>query len=397
MEKLAICGGEPVRNTKIFYGHQYIDDEDIQSVVDVLKSDFLTCGPQILKFEEKLCEVTGAQYAVAVSNGTAALHLACLAAGITKGDEVITTPLTFAASSNCALYCGAKPVFADVDPNTYLIDPKEIEAKITDKTKAVIAVDFTGQAADLDEIKRICKKNKIVFIEDAAHSIGTKYAGQNVGSIADMTTFSFHPVKTITGGEGGAIVTNDVTLYEKLVLLRSHGITRDSKYMDAKNQGGWYYEQISLGFNYRMTDMQAALIISQLNKLEKFKIKRQQIAEKYNKAFEEIEGIILQKENPKSDTARHLYIIQLDLAKLKVGRKEIYDALNAENVCCNVHYIPVYYFPYYQQLGYRKGICPNAEKIYEGILSIPLFYSMTEEDINSVIKAIKKVLTYYRR
>lgn len=397
MEKLAIYGGTPVRSSKIFYGHQYIDESDIQAVVDVLRSEFLTCGPKISELENKLCKITGAKYAVVVANGTAALHLSCLAAGIEKGDEVITTPLTFAASANCILYCGAAPVFADVDVSTYLIDPKDIRKKITSNTKAIIAVDFTGSAVDLDEIKKICEENNLILIEDAAHSIGTKYGEDYVGSIADMTTFSFHPVKTITGGEGGAILTNNKALYEKLLLLRSHGITRNRELLEDKKQGEWYYEQIDLGFNYRMTDMQAALIISQLEKLNRFKERRKQITNMYNEAFSQMDGIIIQKEIDKSDTARHLYIIQLELDKFKVGRKEIFEALKAENVCCNVHYIPIYYFPYYQKLGYKKGLCPNAEKIYEGIISIPLFYSMSDDDVESVIEAIKKVIDYYRK
>lgn len=397
MEELAINGGRPVRDRKIFYGHQYIDSADIQSVLDVLKSDFLTCGPKIDELEKKLCELTGAKYAVAISNGTAALHVACLAAGVGEGDEVITTPITFAASANCALYCGAKPVFADVDKETYLIDPIEIESKITDKTKAVVAVDFTGQAAELDSIKKLCEKHSLILIEDGAHSIGTKYDGRPVGSIADITTFSFHPVKTITGGEGGAVLTNNETIYNNLLLYRSHGITRNPNFLHNQTHGDWYYEQIDLGYNYRLTDIQAALIISQLNKLEEFKRRRAEIVKRYNEVFQDIPEIILQKESNRSDTVRHLYIIQLKLNRLKVGRKEIFDALAAENVCCNVHYIPVYYFPYYQSLGFKKGLCPIAEEIYEGIISIPLFYSMSDDDVNSVICAIKKVINYYRK
>lgn len=397
MNKLAIHGGTPVRSSKIYYGHQYIDESDISAVVNVLKSDFLTCGPKINELEDKLCEITRAKYALAVSNGTAALHLSCLAAGLGEGDEVITTPLTFAASANCALYCGAVPVFADVDLSSYLISPEDIRKKITPNTKAIVAVDFTGVSVALDEIREICNEYNLILIEDAAHSIGTKYGNCYIGNIADMTTFSFHPVKTITGGEGGAILTNSKELYDKLLLLRSHGITRNIELLERKEQEDWYYEQLCLGYNYRMTDMQAALIVSQLEKLDKFKERRKQIVDMYNEAFSQLDGIIIQKEEPKSDTARHLYIIQLELEKFMVGRKEIFDALKAENVCCNVHYIPTYYFPFYQKLGYKKGICPNAEKIYEGIISIPLFYSMTNEDVESVIEAVKKVTDYYRR
>ena len=253
MEKLAIDGGMPVRKTKIGYGHQFIDEEDICAVNDVLRGEFLTCGPKIRELEIKLAEYTGAGYAAAVSNGTAALHCACIAAGIGAGDEVITTPLTFAASANCALYCGARPIFADIDLKTYNIDPLSIEAHITNKTKAIVAVDFTGQAVKVKEIRELCDRHHLVFIEDAAHSIGTEYEGKKIGSLADMTTFSFHPVKTITSGEGGAVLTNNEDLYKKLMLSHLHGITHDEQYMEgAPHEGDWYYEQIALGYNYRI-------------------------------------------------------------------------------------------------------------------------------------------------
>lgn len=397
MEKLAIEGGQPIRDTKIFYGHQYIDQNDIQVVVDVLKSDYLTCGPKISELEHRLCEITGAKYAVAVSNGTAALHVACMAAGVKEGDEVITTPITFAASANCALYCRATPVFADINPLTYNIDPTEIEKKITKNTKAIVAVDFTGQAVEIERIRKICDKHNLIFIEDSAHSIGTSYNGVAIGAHADMTTFSFHPVKTITGGEGGAILTNDSKTYEKLLLFRSHGITRNETLMENESSGGWYYEQIDLGYNYRITDMQAALISSQLNKLSLFKQRRKEIVSLYDEAFSHVPEIFVQHEIPQSDTCRHLYIIQLKLDMLRVDRKQVFEALNAENICCNVHYIPVYTFPYYEKLGYKKGNCPNAEKMYEGIISIPLFYSMTNNDVQDVIDAIKKVIKAYRK
>ncbi len=397
MSNLAIHGGKPIREQKIFYGHQYLDDADIQAVVDVLKGDFLTCGPNITSLEKALCDLTGAKYCIAISNGTAALHVACMAAGVGEGDEVITTPLTFAASANCALYCGATPVFADINPETYNIDPEDIERKITDKTKAVVAVDFTGQAVEIEKIRAICDKHNLIFIEDGAHSIGTNYNGVPVGGLADMTTFSFHPVKTVTGGEGGAVLTNDEAIYEKLQLYRSHGITRKESLMEHESEGGWYYEMIDLGYNYRMTDFQAALIESQLKKLPQFKERRQEIVKRYNEAFSDMPEIFVQKEIPQSDTTRHLYIIQLQLDKLTCTRKEIFDALAAENVQCNVHYIPVYYFPYYEKLGYKKGLCPHAEKAYEGFISIPLYPAMTDGDVEDVIAAIQKVIAHYRK
>ena len=380
-----------MRDTKLFYGHQYIDEADIQAVVDVLESDYLTCGPKIGELEEKLCQVTGAKYAVACSNGTAALHIACMAAGIGAGDEVITTPITFAASA----YCGARPVFADIDEETYNIDPQSVAEKVNGKTKAVVAVDFTGQSVELDELLAVCREKGLVLIEDGAHVIGTKYKGRANGSIADMTTFSFHPVKTVTGGEGGAVLTNNEEYYKKLLLYRSHGITRDTGLLEHEPEGGWYYEQIDLGYNYRITDMQAALIISQLDKLQMFSRRRKEIVARYNEAFSKLPQIAVQKEIPESDTTRHLYILRLVPEKLKIGRKEFFDALAAENICCNVHYIPIYYFPYYQKLGFAKGICPKAEKLYEEMLSIPLYYAMTDKDVEDVIRAVTKIVEYY--
>lgn len=397
MNKPAICGGTPVRDTKLYYGHQYIDDADIQAVVDVLKSDYLTCGPKITELEEKLCKLTGAKYAVVCSNGTAALHMACMAAGVEPGDEVITTPITFAASANCALYCGAKPVFADINDKTYNIDPEKVKAATTNKTKAVVAVDFTGQSVELDKLMAHCKENNIVLIEDGAHVIGTKYKGQPNGSIADMTTFSFHPVKTVTGGEGGAVMTNNEEYYQKLLLARSHGITRDTALMEEEPHGGWYYEQVSLGYNYRMTDIQAGLLISQLDKLPVFSDRRKEIVAKYDEAFLQIPEIQVQEEIPESDTTRHLYILRIRPEMLTINRREFFDALAAENIMCNVHYIPTYYFPHYQRLGYEKGICPNAEKLYDEMMSLPLYYGMSDQDVEDVITAVKKIVDYYRK
>lgn len=397
MEKPAICGGEPVRDQKIFYGHQYIDEEDIQAVVDVLRSDYLTCGPKIKELEDALCQLTGAKYAVVCSNGTAALHMACMAAGVGPGDEVITTPITFAASANCALYCGAKPVFADIHEDTYNLDPVSVIEKTTEKTKAVVAVDFTGQSVELDELMEHCHNRNLILIEDGAHVIGTKYKGRYNGSIADMTTMSFHPVKTVTGGEGGAVLTNSEDYYRKLLLYRAHGITKEPERMVHEPDGPWYYEQLELAMNYRMTDMQAALVLSQLKKLPLFSKRRKEIVKAYDEAFQHLPQIIVQKEIPESDTTRHLYIIRLNLEKLTIDRKQFFDALAAENVCCNVHYIPVYYFPYYEKLGYHKGLCPKAEKLYEEMISIPLFYAMTDQDVQDVIHAVTKIAQYYAK
>lgn len=398
MEKLAIDGGMPVKSKKIYYGQQWIDEDDVKSVGEVLTGDFITCGPKVEELEHSLAEQVNAKYAVAVCNGTAALHCACIASGIGAGDEIITTPLTFAASANCAFYCGAKPVFADIDPETYNINPVSIEKQITNRTKAVVAVDFTGQAVRIKEIREICDRHHLVLIEDAAHAIGTEYCGKAIGSLADMTCFSFHPVKTITSGEGGAVTTNSKEFYQRLVLAHTHGITHDKYLMeDVPHEGEWYYEQISLGYNYRMTDFQAALLQSQLKKLGFFKARRKEIVQKYNEAFQDVPEIILQKEIQESDTCRHLYIIRLDLNKLSCTRREFYDAMAAENVQCQIHYIPVYWFPYYKRLGYEKGLCPNAEEVYKGIISIPLYPKMSDQDVEDVIHTVKKVVENYRK
>lgn len=397
MENLAIFGGKPVRENAIYYGRQCIEQDDIDAVVATLKSDYITCGPQVANLEKKLCEITQAKYAVAVSNGTAALHLAAMAAGFGEGDEVIVSSITFAASSNCLLYCGATPVFADIDPETYNIDPESIRKLITPKTKGIVAVDFSGQAVAMKEIKAICEEHNLILIEDAAHAIGTKYDGQPVGSMADFTCFSFHPVKTVTGGEGGAITTNGEESYKKLARLRSHGITRNQEEMVNPSDALWYNEQVELGYNYRMTDFQAALLVSQLNKLPLFSKRRREIVETYNKVFSEMPEIVVQKEIPESDTTRHLYILRLNLEKLKCDRRQFFDALYAENVCPQVHYLPVYWHSYYEKLGYKKGLCPNAEKYYMESMSIPLYYSLTDDDVQDVITAVKKVVAYYAK
>lgn len=397
MPKIALYGGTPTRSTYLPYGHQYIDDQDIQAVVDTLKNDFLTCGPKVGEFEDALKKVTGANCCTAVSNGTAALHVACLAAGIGPGDEVITTPITFAASANAILYCGGTPVFADIDPNTYTIDPCSVEACITKRTKAVIAVDFTGAPCDYDTLRKICGAHDLFLIEDAAHSIGTSYRGTTVGSIADLTTFSFHPVKTITAGEGGAVTTNDPVLGQRVGLFAKHGITRNLELLEDHENSNWYYEQLLLGYNYRLTDIQCALALSQLSKLDQFAARRKQLVARYNEAFQEIPEICVQKEVEGADTVRHLYILRLKMDQLRCGRKEFYDAVQAENIGVNVHYIPIYHFPYYQGLGYPKGLCPNAEAYYESSITLPLFYSMTDEDQQDVISAVKKLISYYRK
>jgi len=397
MDKPAYAGGAPVRETKLYYGHQYIDEDDVQAVAEVLRSDNLTCGPKIEELEQRLCDLTGAKYAVVCSSDTAALHIACMAAGVSEGDEVITTPITFLASANCALYCGARPVFADIDETTYNIDPETVKEAMTCKTKAVVAVDYTGQVVELDTLMKLCHEKGIMLIEDAAHSIGSFYKGRAVGSIADMTTFSFHPVKTVTSGEGGAVLTDSEELYQKLLLYRNHGMTRKQSQMTKQSEGGWYYQMVDLGYNYRMTDMQAALLISQLNKLPMFSTRRKEIVARYNEAFSQMPELVVQKELEGSDSTRHLYILRLNLEKLTIDRKQFFDAMAAENIVCNVHYIPIYLQPYYERMGYRPGLCPKAEKLYQEMMSIPLYYAMSDKDVEDVITAVRRIVEYYRK
>lgn len=398
-ENIALYGGTPIRQTQMNYAKQAIYKEDIDAVVSVLKSDWLTQGPKVRELEKLLCNTFGASYTVTSTSGTSALHLACLAAGIKEDDEVITSPLTFVASANCIKYCGGTPVFADILEGTYNINPVSVESKITNKTKAIIAVDFAGQPVMLEELKSICEKHKLILIEDAAHSFGSKYKGRYVGSIADITTFSFHPVKTVTGGEGGAILTNNKEYYERMRLMATHGITKnpDEFIIADDNFGEWYYEQIDLGYNYRMTEMQAALIISQISRLDFFKEKRRKICEQYNKAFEKITGLIIPFELPQMDTCWHLYVLGINEDQMGCNRKEFFDALVAENIHPQVHYIPVYHHPYYQRLGYGNYESPVCESVYQQILSLPLYPAMTDDDVCDVINAVLKISEYFRR
>ncbi|WP_025678738.1 UDP-4-amino-4,6-dideoxy-N-acetyl-beta-L-altrosamine transaminase [Paenibacillus massiliensis] len=370
------------------YGRQSLDEADIEAVVQVLRSDFLTQGPAIQAFEKKVADYVGAKYAVAFTNGTAALHGACFAAGIGAGDEVITTPLTFLASSNCVLYQGGTPVFCDINMETYNMDPDELERKITPATKAIIAVDFTGQPAEMDRISEITLRNGLTLIEDAAHSLGGDYDGRKVGTLADMTMFSFHPVKHVTTGEGGVIVTDREDFYRKLIMFRSHGMTRNAEEM-TRNDGPWYYEMQALGYNYRMTDMQAALGMSQMDKLDTFVHRRRELVEIYNKGLANIPGLVLPYQHPKANSSWHLYVVRFLPAYSGASRAEIFNQLRSLNIGVNVHYIPVYLQPYYKGLGYSEGLCPNAERYYETAITLPLFPKMTDEDAASVIDAVR--------
>lgn len=365
------------------YGTQWINEEDIKAVVDTLRSDYLTCGPKIGEFEDTIKNYVGAKYAVAVSNGTAALHVACMAAGIKKGDEVITTPITFAASANCILYCGGTPVFADIDKDTYNISPQSIREKITDKTKAIIPVHFTGQPCDMEEIHAIAKEHHLLVIEDGAHALGADYKGKMVGNLSDMTTFSFHPVKHITTGEGGMIVTNNEELYQKLSLLRTHGITRDEARLEGE-EGDWYYEQQMLGYNYRISDVACALGISQMKRIHEFVRRRREIATYYNEAFKTVKGITIPHQLEGCNSSWHLYVIKVATSK----RKEIFDRLRAAQIGVNVHYIPVYKHPYYQKHGYETTYCKEAESLYEQLITIPMYPKLTKEEQNYVINQV---------
>lgn len=391
-EKLALNGGIPVRKKFLSYGHQWIDEKDIKAVIDVLKSDWLTQGLKVNEFEKKVANYCKAKYAVAFSSGTAALHACTHTIGISTNDEVITTPITFAADGNCVLFMGGIVRFADIKKDTYNIDPKGIKKQITLKTRAIIPVDFAGQPCDLDEIKEIADDNNLIIIEDAAHAIGAEYKGKKVGSISDLTVFSFHPVKTITTGEGGMVLTNNEEYYKKLKLFRTHGITKDPKKM-LKNDGGWYYEMHDLGYNYRITDFQCALGISQFRKIDNFIKRRREIAKQYNEAFSDLKEIITPFEKPDVKSVYHLYVVQL----LKTDRKKVFDALRAENIGAHVHYIPLHYQPYYQQrFGYKKGSYENAEQYYEQAITLPIFALMSDDDVDDVIKAVRKVVQLQR-
>lgn len=368
------------------YGKQTIEQDDIQAVEDVLKSDFLTTGPKIAEFEQTVADYVGAKYAVAISNGTSALHAACFAAGIGPGDEVITTPLTFAASANCVLYCGGTPVFADVDPKTYNIDPEDIRRKITDRTKAIIAVHLAGQPCDMDAIHSIAREHGLIVIEDGAHALGSVYKGKKVGSLSDMTTFSFHPVKPITTGEGGMIVTDNEDFYKKMILFRSHGITRDDSMM-TRNDGPWFYQQFDLGYNYRITDIQCALGCSQMKKLDRFLARRKEIVARYNEAFADCDNIITPYQLSDTESGWHLYIVQVK----NCDRKQVFENMREKGIGVNVHYIPVYMHPYYQEHGYENVHCVNAEEIYSHIISLPLYPGLTSEQQDYVIDTLKSL------
>lgn len=393
--KLAIDGGTPVRETPLPYGRQSIDEADIAAVVDVLRGDWLTTGPKVGELEEAWCERSGAAHAVVVSSGTAALHAAAFAAGIRLGDQVIVPPITFAASANCVLYQGGIPVFADVQPDTLNLDPVAAEAAVTPRTRAIVAVDYSGQAADLDDLRAVASRHGLTLIEDAAHALGATYRGRRVGSVSDLTTFSTHPVKHVTTGEGGVITTENAEQAQQMRWFRSHGITSDHRQRAEK--GSWFYEMVALGYNYRLPDINCALGLSQLGKLDGWLARRRAIAAAYGAAFAGLPAIRPLAVRPDREPAWHIYPVQLDLERLRVGRAQVMAALRAENLGVNVHYIPVYWHPYYRDLGYRPGLCPAAEVAYERLVTLPLFAAMTDRDVEDVVEAVSKVVAAYAR
>ncbi|SDN44658.1 perosamine synthetase [Desulfonauticus submarinus] len=371
------------------YGCQSIDEDDIASVCSVLRSDWLTTGPKVAQFEQAIANYVGARYAVAVSSGTAALHCAMYALRLKPGDEVIVPPITFAATANCVCYMGGKPVFADVEPDTLLMSPDEVEKKITSKTRAIITVDYAGQPCDYDKFQVLAKKYGLTLIADSCHALGAKYKGKKVGSLADLTVFSFHPVKHITTGEGGAIVTDNEELAERVKKFRNHGISFDFHHRE--KIGSWFYEIEELGYNYRITDIQCALGISQLKKLSKFLEKRREIAKQYDNSLKDIRGIspLVVKDN--IFHAYHLYVVRVDPLLTGVDRKELFKKMRENGIGVNVHYIPVYLHPYYRKrFGYDFGLCPVAEAAYEEILSLPIFPEMKEIEVERVVSILKQ-------
>ena len=375
------------------YSKQSIKAQDIRAVASILSTDWITQGPKIEEFEEAIADYCGAKYAVAVSNGTAALHLACLAAGLQKGDEAITTPISFLATSNAVLFAGAKPVFADIDYETANIDPESVKKHINKKTKAIIPIDFAGLPADMNKIKRLSSRQRLIVIEDASHALGAAYDRKHkVGSCtdSDMTTFSFHPVKHITTGEGGLITTNDKILYERLKSLRSHGVSR-SEVIQQKH-GAWYYEMKELGMNYRITDFQCALGLEQLKRLEFFLRVRERISRTYDKAFQALNEFlkIPAQKMTRGRHARHLYLLRLKGKRASATRRKLFDHLRANGIYAQVHYIPIYKQPYYRRLFSSKRIhCPNAERYYNEVLSLPLFPDLQEKEIQHTIRVVK--------
>ncbi|HKX06077.1 MAG TPA: UDP-4-amino-4,6-dideoxy-N-acetyl-beta-L-altrosamine transaminase [Methylomirabilota bacterium] len=394
-ERLARHGGVPVRATTLPYCRQTIDDDDVQAVLATLRSDWLTTGPRVEGFEHAVATLLGVAHAVAVNSGTAALHAAVFAAGIGPGDEVVTSPLTFVASANAVLYCGGKPVFADVQGHTLNLDPAAVEAACTERTRAILHVDYAGQPGDIDELAAIARRRGLILIEDAAHALGAEYRGRRIGSAAELTTFSFHPAKAVTTGEGGMVTTNLPDLAARVRRFRNHGLASD--FRERGDRGDVYSPMVDLGFNYRLTDFQCALGLSQLGRLEHFLKRRSEIADRYRAAFEPMPGVAVPRVEPHVRHAWHIFPVLLEVERLSADRREVLAALRAEGIGATVHYVPAYWHPYYQRLGYPKGLCPVAEQAFERLVTLPIFPGMTDQDAEDVVNSLRKVLGYYTR
>ncbi|WP_459657429.1 UDP-4-amino-4,6-dideoxy-N-acetyl-beta-L-altrosamine transaminase [Vibrio rotiferianus] len=388
-----------MRIVVIPYGKQDINQQDIDSVIDVLKSDFLTQGPQVPAFEQALIDHTGASYALAVNSATSALHIACLALGLGEGDWLWTSPITFVASANCGLYCGAQVDFVDIDPDTYNMCPKRLEEKLIQAKaegklpKVVVPVHLCGQPCDMVAIAKLAKEYNFKVIEDASHAIGGKYQGLPIGNCehSDITVFSFHPVKIVTTAEGGAVMTNQKALSDKMTLLRSHGITRDPEQMEGESHGGWYYQQVDLGFNYRMTELQAALGVSQMHRLDAFITARHHLADRYNQLLKSL-PVVLPYQLENTYSGLHLYVIRLQLDKISLTHKEVFDALRGKGIGVNLHYIPVHTQPYYEKMGFSEGDFPESERYYREAISLPMFHAMSEMQQDTVVQVLTEIL-----
>ena len=378
------------------YGHQCIEEDDIAAVVEVLKSDWLTTGPRVREFEEQFARHVGSGEAVAVSSGTAALHAAMHAIGIGPGDEVILPPMTFAATANAVVFQGGTPVFVDVRPDTLLIDPEKITAQITDRTKAILCVDYAGQPCDYDALRSIAKRKGLILVADSCHALGARYKGRPVGSLADLTVFSFHPVKHITTGEGGMVTTDMPVAAERMRAFRNHGITTD--HCQREKQGSWFYEMVDLGYNYRLTELQCALGMSQLGKSSAWLERRREIAAQYDAAFARTPSVRPLRVSQDVSHAYHLYVVRFDPRELTAGREELFTALRSAGIGVNVHYVPVHLHPFYRdRFGTGPGLCPVAEEEYEEIISLPIFPGMSGRDVDSVVEAVRNTVDTYDR
>ncbi len=385
--------------TYIPYGRQDINQDDIQSVIEVLQSDWLTQGSAITRFEQAVADYCGVNYAIAVSSATAALHIACLAIGLGEQDYLWTSPNTFVASANCGLYCGAKVDFVDIDPHTYNLSIEALEQKLANASKqgclpkVLVPVHFAGQSCEMEKIAALSQEYEFHVLEDASHAIGGKYQGKAIGccEYSDLAVFSFHPVKIITTGEGGMLLTNRENLYEKLVRLRSHGITRNPDLMQGESHGDWYYQQLELGFNYRMTDIQAALGASQMQRLEEFVSRRRYLAQRYNHLLKDL-PLTLPYQHPDTESSWHLYVIRLHLDKISQTHRQVFEELRQANIGVNLHYIPVHTQPYYQNLGFKWGDFPKSERYYKSAISIPLYYGLSDREQDLVIAGMQRIL-----